>query len=119
MEDGGSKRQAITTNGEMRKKDKDGVVQVYSTKGYSTTSALSGLRKILGLRKLREGDFLHALRPSRIAARLFGENAIGRSSAVKREMLDGTETTPEPHLDTCVKAFARRLRARAAAPDPP
>lgn len=114
-ERGGAKRLTTSDTGVSHRKDKDGVIQEYATKGYSSTMALSTLRKTLGLRKLREDEGPEALRPSRRAERLFGEKAVGRTSVVKLELqkVEGVE------LQSCVRAFADFIRLRRGSPDPP
>ena len=111
----GSKHLTTSDTGLTHRKDKEGVVQSYATKGYSGTAALSTLRKTLGLRKLRENEGPDALRPSRRAERLFGEKAVGRVTRPKLELVHAEAVERQ----SCVHAFADMIRARKSSPDPP
>ena len=95
---------------------KEGPMQLKERKQYSTTMALSVMRKLLTAQKLRRGDGPIAYPESRRAERLFGEHGRTkrRSSHVKLEKL-GVEYNPRE--DTCLKAFVRMMAQAAAMRD--
>ena len=89
---------------------------IVKTKGYSTTMALSTLRKLLGSQYLRRGDGIVSTVNTRRAERLFGLKGSGHVKkglvgAVKLEKLRGDGYNPAD--DTCVKAFVRLSSAHA------
>ena len=101
-------------------KGKEGPLNLVATKGYSSTMAVSTLRKLLAASKLQRGQGLYQLPASRERERLFGATARGRLKAfggVGREKALahlGDEGWIPPEDDTCVAAFVRLLADRAA-----
>ena len=93
-----------------------GSSRLVATKGYSTSMALSTLRKMLGKSYLRRGDGIVSMPAARRNERLFGQSGSGRTKlqragSCKLECL-GAEY--DPREDTCIRAFVRLLAARAA-----
>ena len=92
-----------------------------TTRGYSTTAALSTLNNMLAAQYLRRGDGIIATPDSRRKERLFGAHGSGRtklaSTGVKLEKLRGDGY--QPRSDTCVSAFVRLLQAAAEAQGSP
>ena len=86
-------------------------------KSYSTTMAISTLKKLIGKRYLQCGDGILSMPACRRRQRLFGENGTGRTSraslGVKIEKL--MESSPEEDSeDSCLKAFVRAIAGHAA-----
>lgn len=109
-----SRRLTMASSGETRRPmrgSQEGPERLVPTKGYSTSMALSTLKKLLAQRYLRRGDGIIATPESRRKERLFGEHGTGRSSRlcsnVKIEKLRGSGY--EPAEDTCLAAFVRLL----------
>ena len=98
-----------------------GPEQLVKTKGYSTTMALSTLRKLLATQYLRRGDGILTTPESRRKERLFGASGTGRltcgSTGVKLEKLRGDGYNPRD--DTCMAAFIRLLEAAAVSSESP
>ena len=91
----------------------EGPAQLITTKGYSTTLAISTLSKLLGNQYLRRGDGIVATPASRRKERLFvGERLSLGSTGIKLENLGASY---DPRLDTCIKAFVRLLAVQATA----
>ena len=93
-----------------------GPSRLVAIKGYSTSMALSTLRKMLGKSYLRRGDGIVSMPAARRNERLFGQSGSGRTKlqragSCKLECL-GAEY--DPREDTCIRAFVRLLAARAA-----
>ena len=92
---GASQHQQLKTAGEQRVRKPGGVGHtIVKTKGYSTTMALSTLRKLLGSQYLRRGDGIVSTVNTRRAERLFGLKGSGHVKkglvgAVKLEKLRG------------------------------
>ena len=86
-------------------------MMLVDTKQYSTTMSLSIMNNLLVTQRLRRGDGPISYPKSRRAERLFGSEGRTKrqSSKIKLEKL---ETSYEPRLDTCIKAFVRAI-ARA------
>ena len=85
-----------------------------STRGYSTSFALSTLRSMLALAMLRRGDGILSIPSSRQTTRLFAHGRLTLNSAgCSNEKLALAETY-DPREDTCVAAFVRFLAAIAA-----
>ena len=97
----------------------EGPSNLIQTKGVTTTSAISTLRKLTAKRYLTEGHGLYAMPASRRNDRLFGEHAIGRSSAsrVAHACMKLVVADYNPRMDTCVKALVRMLAELAMAGD--
>ena len=92
----------------------EGPAQLVKTKGYSTSTALSVLRKLLGVSYLRQGDGLFSTPESRRKDRLFGDGGrTSRGRACKVKML-GADGGYKPQEDTCLRAFVRLLAHLAA-----
>ena len=94
-----------------------GPQRITTTKGYSTTMALSTLNNLLVTQKLRRGDGPIQLPKSRRAERVFGSRGRSKSLSVgiKLEKL-GSDYSPRE--DTCVRAFVRLMAVAAnATPD--
>ena len=103
---GGSRHLKMTTSGQTRR----GALPVISaTKGYSSSMALSTLRKLLGAQVLRRGDGIIALPESRRKQRLLAGRTKLASKLVKMEVL---QSDYKPREDTCIKAFVRLLAAQ-------
>ena len=103
---GGSRRLQMTSSGQTRR----GALPVISaTSGYSSTMAISTLRKLLGARVLRRGDGIIALPESRRKERLLAGRTKLVSKMVKMEVL---MRDYDPRLDTAIKAFVRLLAAQ-------
>ena len=103
---GGSRRLQMTSSGQTRR----GAGPVISaTSGYSSTMAISTLRKLLGARVLRRGDGIIALPESRRKERLLAGRTKLMSKLVKMEVL---MRDYDPRLDTAIKAFVRLLAAQ-------
>lgn len=118
-----SRRLTTSCSGETRRPmrgSQEGPEQLVKTKGYSTSMALSTLKKLLAQRYLRRGDGIIATPESRRKERIFGEHGTGRSTRictnVKLEKLRGNGY--EPAEDTCLAAFVRLL-AELSATDAP
>ena len=79
-----------------------GVVQ------FSTTMALSTIRRLLAKQKLRRGDGAVSMPASRLRDRLFGN--AGRTSNAVSWKIAGNEY--DPKADSCIKAFVRLIAAR-------
>lgn len=116
---GGSRRLTIKDAGETRRPMRgthEGPEQLVRTKGYSTTMAISTLKKLMVGRYLRRGDGIIATPESRRKERLFGETGTGRGTRllanVKLERLRGPDYSPR--LDTCLKAFVRLISDAAS-----
>ena len=118
-ETGGSRRLQISTEGmrrdSIRAAGVEGPARLTKTKGYTTTMSISTLKNMLVAQKLRRGDGVISIAPSRRHERLFGASGSGRtkhaSSGVKIEKLGADY---DPKHDTCVKAFVRLLAFRAS-----
>ena len=114
----GARRLEFSTSGQTRAGPRlgEGPVNLYKTKGYSTTLALSTMRNLISAQTLRRGDGIVALPATRRNERLFGNSGQGRSKGlslgVKLEKL-GREY--DPRYDSCIKAFIRLCAARASA----
>ena len=96
-----------------------GPEQLVRSKGYSTTMALSTLRKLLSTQYLRRGDGILTTPDARRKERLFGAGGTGRlthgSRGVKLEKLRGNGY--DPREDTCIAAFIRLLEASVVSPE--
>ena len=113
---GGSRRMKLSSEGEVRRPMRgvsQGPEQLVASKGYSTTMALSTLRKLLATQYLRRGDGIITTPDARRKERLFGVSGTGRlthgSRGVKLEKLRGNGY--DPREDTCIAAFIRLLEA--------
>ena len=103
---GGSRRLTMSTSGQTRR----GAGPVISpTAGYSSSMALSTLRKLLGAQMLRRGDGIISLPESRRKERLLAGRTKLVSKLVKMEVLLSDYKARE---DTCIKAFVRLLAAQ-------
>ena len=114
---GGAKRLTLSSEGQQRRPMRgtnEGPVQLITTKGYSTTLAISTLSKLLGNQYLRRGDGIVATPASRRKEGLFvgGRLSLG-STGIKLENL-GASYDPK-RLETCIKAFVRLLAWLASA----
>ena len=105
----GSRNLTLRDAGEARKPltSKQGPAQLVTTKGYSTTMAISTLRSLLIQQYLRRGDGLASIPNSRRKERLFQHGRTKLESA-------GTSAadraaTYDPRSDSCVKAFVQML----------
>ena len=114
----------MSTEGEARRPMRgttQGPEQLVKTTGYSTTMALSTLRKLLGTQYLRRGDGILTTTDSRHKERLFGAGGTGRltlgSRGVKLEKLRGDGY--DPREDTCIAAFIRLMEAAAVSSESP
>mmetsp|Transcript_27709 Transcript_27709/g.67197 ORF Transcript_27709/g.67197 Transcript_27709/m.67197 type:complete len:119 (-) Transcript_27709:214-570(-) len=96
-------------------RSKQGPAQLVTTKGYSTTMALSTIRKLLGKSYLRRGHGLISMPESRRRERLFGDGGGGRLSyrRAASTCLELLGNEYRPREDTCLAAFVRLLAARA------
>lgn len=112
FESGGSRHLRLSARGITHKKDGEGGYKRIVTKGYGSTAASSVLFKLLATQKLRQGDGGIAIPASRRGERLFGANAIGRSSLVKLEIHGEDDKEYDVAKDTCLDAFVRLLEAR-------
>ena len=124
---GGSRRLELSSSGSTftpTGRGREGPANLIKTKGYSTTMALSTLRKLIAKRYLQRGDGIISMPACRRRERLFGAAATGRTSrkslGVKQEkwltaMLEAAEYRVED--DSCVKAFVRLIAASAATQD--
>ena len=98
----------------------EGPAKLITTKGYSTTVALSVMKHLLMQGQLRRGDGLYQIPGSRRKERLMlhgrtSKNANNASTGVKHEKLMAVPSDYCPESDTCVKAFVRLCAARASA----
>ena len=114
--DGGSSRLELSTSGTMtlpssRKEDKP--TTVVATKGYSTTLAISVLKKLLAMNYLREGSGVASIPDSRRRERLIQTGRLTLPMAPKLPVERGG--VYDPRSDSCLKAFVRKLSERAAA----
>ena len=114
FESGGARNLTFRDEGTSHVKGADGVYNLILTKGYGSTAATSTLKKMLITKTLRVGDGVFSTPVSRTKERLFGEQAIGRTKAVKTEWADQAADY-NPAEDTCVDAYVRYLAARAKA----
>ena len=95
------------------RKGQIGPERLVTTKGYSTSMALSTMKHLLVTQKLRRGDGPFSLAYSRRYQRLFGQQgrtSTYRSNRIKHELM-GIDYNPRE--DTCVKAFVRLLASAA------
>lgn len=90
---------------------KAGPAQLVQTKGYSTTMAISTLRKLLGKHHLRRGDGVFTTPDARRKERLFGSTGTGRLTLPSAKMK--VEPGYHAHLDSVLKAFVRLLATQA------
>ena len=87
----------------------EGPANMVTTKGYSTTSAISTCKKVDAVQVLRRGaSELASIPESRQRERLFGVEGPGRTKALSTgpslaRLGDGYD----PRCDSCVRAFAR------------
>ena len=114
---GGARR--LTTSGPSEKlvpqpEGTEGPDQLVKLKAYTTTAALSTLRKLLAKGYLKRGDGVASIPEARRTQRLFseGRTKATRAGECKMELLG---VGYHPRHDTCIKAFVRLLAARAAA----
>lgn len=115
-----SRRLTLTSTGEKRQplgSGKAGPASLITTKGYSTTMAISTLKNLLSSQILRRGSGLYATPATRRKERLFGVGGTGRSSlpasGVKQEQRALIASGYDPQKDTCIKAFVRLLSEHA------
>ena len=89
------------------------------TKQYSTTMALSTLRKLLAGRALRRGYGLEGLRVKAIESRTTERLLeVGRSTRLSTGIkLEKLGEDYNPRDDTCLRAFVRLVAASADAED--
>ena len=87
--------------------------KMISTSGYSTTLALSTMRSLLALGKLRRGDGILSIPASRQTTRLFAHGRLTLASTGSSHEKLALSEIYEPSEDTCVKAFIRFLAALA------
>ena len=97
---------------------KEGPANLIQTRGITTTSSVSTLRKLIAKRYLAEGNSDLALPASRRNDRLFGEKAVGRSSSarVAHACMKLMGADYDPRTDSVLKAFVRML-AELAEPE--
>ena len=117
-ESGGSRRLTMSTSGQARAplKGRAGPARLVQTKGYSTTMALSTLKKLLGKQYIRRGDGIISLPASRRKERLFGAAGAGRTKALSTGVkIEKLESDYDPREDTVLRAFVRALATRATA----
>ena len=92
-----------------------GPARLVSTKGYSTTLAISLMRNLITTQKLRRGDGLIDMPASRRNERVFGVTGSGRSKGLRCGVkLENLGKDYSPRDDSCLKAFVRLCAARAA-----
>ena len=105
---GGSRCLVMRAEGATRRKGRsaDAEPTLTTTKGYSTTMAISTLKRLLGAQMLRRGDGILALPDSRRKERLLAGRTSLATTLVKLEKLDQSYN---PRHDTCLKAFVRLL----------
>ena len=93
--------------------------RLVTTKGYSTTTALSTLNALLTTNYLRRGDGILKMADSRRRERLFGSSGSGRiaakSSGMKHFRADETDADYDPRNDSCLAAFIVLLAKEANA----
>ena len=83
---------------------------------YSTTTAKSTLRTLLGRQQLRRGDDVLSMPSSRRNERLFGATGQGRTKALSAGIkLENLGKDYNPREDSSIKAFVRLIAARATA----
>ena len=114
FEAGGARSLQMRSEGTTHKTAAGDEARLVLTKGYGSTAATSVLKKMLILKTLRVGDGMYSTPSSRIAERLFGEKATGRTKVLKIEWAD-LMSDYDPAEDTCLDAFIRFLAARATA----
>ena len=115
----GARRLELTKSGTHKRigpgEGKQGPSNLVKVSAYSTTTAISTMRNLLGMRSLKRGDGLCSYPETRRNERIFGVTGKGRSktlsSGVKLENL-GKDYSPRE--DTCLKAFVRMCAARAS-----
>ena len=97
----------------------EGPSNLIKTRGVTTTSSISTLRKLTAKRYLTEGHGLYSLPSSRRNDRLFGEHAVGRSSSsrVAHACMKLVVADYNPREDSCLKAMVRMLAELATAGD--
>lgn len=110
----GSRNLQLRGSGEARQPlhSKIGPAKLVTTKGYSTTQALSTLKSLLTTTYLRRGDGIASIPESRRKIRLFehGRTKLrGAGSSAEDRACDY-----DARADTCVKAFVRLLADLAA-----
>ena len=117
----GAKRLEFLTSEERQRKGPSktfGPANLTSKVKYSTTTAKSTLRNLLGRQQLRRGDGILSMPACRRNERLFGVTGMGRTKALSHGVkLENLGKEYDPREDTCVKAYVRFISARAAAAD--
>ena len=93
-----------------------GPANLTTKSSYSTTTAKSVLRTLLGRQQLRRGDGIVTMPASRRNERLFGVTGTGRATLASIGIkLENMGKDYNPREDTCVKAFVRQMAARGEA----
>ena len=112
---GGARRLQMSDSGHVRRRARGATEPgaLTTTKGYSTTQAISTLKKLLGAQTLRRGDGVLKLPDSRRKERLLAGRTSLATTMVKLEKL-GQDYIPRK--DTCIRAFVRLLAAQNASP---
>ena len=99
----------------------EGPANLVSTRGYSTTVALSTLKHMIMQQQLRKGDGMYTVPDSRRTERLMvhGRTKLAHTCAklenLEKLALPGPQAEYSPENDTCVKAFVRLCAGLAAA----
>ena len=137
LSDEAAKQRVAAQDGDGEEEDEGVEPVTLQKKAYSTTMSLQVVTYVTAQQMLRKDEL--ALRHRR-AERLFGEHGSGRSSLVKKQKTEVAaaiaaeeeeqrrvlarfvsaggrwdDTQIKPHDDTCLKAFVRLLKLRAAA----
>ena len=111
----GSRRLQMSSSGQSVAGLKTGTYgppRLITTRGYSTTMALSTMKHVLSHQELLRGNSTHSLPDSRRKVRLFGQGRTKTlSSHIKYEHVEDYE----PREDTCIRAFVRLLAQAATA----
>jgi hypothetical protein len=114
FESGGARNLTFRDEGTSHVKGADGEYRLIMTKGYGSSAATSTLKKMLISKTLRVGDGMFSIPVSRTVERLFGEQATGRTKAIKIEWADQMSDY-NPAEDSCLDAYIRFIAARATA----
>ena len=89
----------------------EGPAKLVETKGYSTTTILSSLKKCEARQQLRRGTASgESIPASRVAERVFGAGGPGRSKNLSTGIhIENLGSMYDPRMDSCLAAFARML----------
>ena len=112
-DEGASRTLELRTEGKARQplKSAEGPAKLVETKGYSTTTILSSLKKCEARQQLRRGTASgESIPASRVAERVFGVGGPGRSKLLSTGIhIENLGSMYDPRMESCLAAFARLL----------